>query len=81
MNPPPQLPEANDPGRQKGVTITDIDIPFTRLVVIILKTMLASIPAVIVMYALLAAVAIGLVIVFGGLGVVLENLQQGRLKH
>lgn len=63
------------------MTITDVDIPFTRLVVIILKTMLASIPAVIVMYALLAAVGIGLVIVFGGLGVVLENLQQGRLRH
>ncbi|MBV6498564.1 MAG: hypothetical protein CJBNEKGG_00787 [Prosthecobacter sp.] len=81
MTSPPQLPEADDPGRRKGVTITDVDIPFTRLVVIILKTMLASIPAVIVMYALLAAVGIGLVIVFGGLGVVLENLQQGRLRH
>jgi hypothetical protein len=81
MTPPPQLPEADDPGRRKGVTITDVDIPFTRLVVIILKTMLASIPAVIVMYALLAAVGIALLIVFGGLGVVLENLQQGRWKH
>lgn len=81
MNPPPQLPDADDPGRHKGVTITDIDIPFTRLVVIILKTMLASIPAVIVMYAFLAAVGIALLVVFGGLGVVLENLQQGRLKN
>ena len=81
MTPPPQLPEADDSGRRKGVTITDVDIPFTRLVVIILKTMLASIPAVIVMYALLAAVGIALLILFGGLGVVLENLQQGRLKH
>jgi hypothetical protein len=81
MPPPPQLPEADDSGRRKGVTITDVDIPFTRLVVIILKTMLASIPAVIVMYALLAAVGIALLILFGGLGVVLENLQQGRLKH
>ncbi len=81
MSTPPQLPEVDDSGRRKGVTITDVDIPFTRLVVIILKTMLASIPAVIVMYAFLAAVGIALLIFFGGLGVVLENLQQGRLKN
>lgn len=33
-------------------TITDIDIPFGRLVVIILKFMLAAVPAIILFYAI-----------------------------
>ena len=35
-----------------GVTVRDFDIPFGRLVAIILKVMIASIPALIVFYAI-----------------------------
>ena len=46
-------------------TITDIDIPFGRMVMIILKFMLAAIPAVLLFYA----VIMGIMLIFGlGLG-------------
>ncbi len=47
------------------VTLTDIDIPFGRMVMIILKWMLASIPAVLLLWLISGAV----MLVFGaGLG-------------
>jgi hypothetical protein len=45
------------------VTLTDVDIPFWRVVVIILKWSLASIPAIIVYFIILA----GFSAVFGGI--------------
>ncbi len=50
------------------VTITDVDIPFGRLVAIILKVMLASIPAILLFYAVLAAIMLAAAMAFGGLG-------------
>lgn len=50
------------------VTITDVDIPFGRLVSIILKTMLASIPAILLFYAVVAAIMFVVAMAFGGLG-------------
>ena len=48
-----------------GTTITDINIPFGRMIVIILKWMLASIPAIILMYMIM----FGIILLFvGGLG-------------
>lgn len=50
---------------ENRTTITDIDIPFGRMVMIILKFMLAAIPAVLLLYAVIFGVAL----VFGlGLG-------------
>lgn len=50
---------------ENNVTLTDIDIPFGRLVGIILKLMLAAIPAVLLLYAVIFATAL----IFGlGLG-------------
>ena len=46
--------------------ITDINIPFGRLVVIILKTMLASIPALIIFYAIMFAISILFLLAVGG---------------
>ena len=47
------------------VTLANIDIPFGRMVMIILKWMIASIPAVLLMYLLIGL----LVLVFGaGIG-------------
>ena len=50
---------------QHETTITDIRIPFGRMVAIILKWMLASIPAILLMYIIM----FGIMLVFvGGLG-------------
>jgi hypothetical protein len=60
------------------VTVTDINIPFGRLVGLILKIMLASIPAVLIMYAIMAAIGLLFVGLLGGLGA----LSQGfKLQH
>jgi hypothetical protein len=45
------------------VTISNIDIPFGRMVAIILKWMLASIPAAILMWLVMMAI----MLVFGGM--------------
>lgn len=57
------------------VTVTDIDIPFGRMVVLILKFMLASIPAVILMYAIMAAVGLLAFGLLGGLGALTQHLK------
>jgi hypothetical protein len=49
----------------QNTTITDIRIPFGRMVAIILKFMLASIPAIILMYIIIFGIIIA---VGGGLG-------------
>jgi hypothetical protein len=55
-------------------TIKDIDIPFGRLVAIMLKMMLASIPAILILYALMFAFALILMAVFGGGAALFNNL-------
>ena len=50
LNPPIPLRHPFPMNTQNQTTITDIDIPFGRLVVIILKLMLAALPAVILFY-------------------------------
>ena len=49
--------------------VTDVDIPFGRMVMIILKVMLASIPAI-----LLVFVCVMLVLVLGRLGALLGGM-------
>jgi hypothetical protein len=50
---------------QHETTITDIRIPFGRMIAIILKWMLASIPAILLMYLIM----FGIMFIFvGGLG-------------
>jgi hypothetical protein len=50
---------------EQKVTITDVDIPFGRMIAIILKWMLAAIPAIILMYLII----FGIALIFGvGLG-------------
>ena len=55
-------------------TIKDIDIPVGRLVAIMLKMMLASIPAILILYALMFAFALILMAVFGGGAALFNNL-------
>lgn len=56
------------------VTVTNIDIPFGRLVTIMLKMMLASIPAILILYAIMGAVALVLTALFGVGGAFLNNM-------
>lgn len=65
MNPP-----------ETSVTLRDIDIPFGKLVVIILKVMLAAIPAVIIIQAIVMGLALVFMLVFGGGAALLQLLAQ-----
>ena len=58
----------------RRTTITDIDIPFARLVGIILKFMLASIPAVILFYLFFGLLALVFAAIFGGSAAFLNGL-------
>lgn len=49
------------------VTINNIDIPFGRLVAIIFKFMLASIPAVLLLYLVLGLISLCFLALFGGI--------------
>lgn len=64
---PPEVPIRTSQSSGK-ITITDIDIPFGRLVVIMLKMMLASIPAVLAIYAVFGIIMLIVLLVFGGIG-------------
>jgi uncharacterized membrane protein len=56
------------------IVIRDIDIPFGRLVLLLLKLMLASIPAIIVFYLLFAVLALVFLAIFGGGAALLQSL-------
>jgi len=64
--------------RDRGVTITDIDIPFWRIVAILIKWVLAAIPAYIVIAIIIGAIvlvvtlAIGLI--FGDAGMMMQEM-------
>ncbi len=50
---------------ENPITVTNIDIPFGRMILIILKFMLASIPAVLLMYLIMIPI---MLLFAGGLG-------------
>lgn len=54
-------------GPMNQVTIHNIDIPFGRLVAIIFKFMLASIPAVLLLYLVMGVIGAIFLLLFGGL--------------
>jgi len=66
-------------------TIKDVDIPFGRLVVIILKVMLASIPALIIFYAIIFGLILAFAMMFGGGAALLHhslpNFQPPVITH
>lgn len=51
---------------EQKVTLVDVDIPFGRMVMIILKWMLASIPAVLLLWLVLGGIALLLGAGIGG---------------
>lgn len=56
------------------VTITDIDIPFGRLVAIFIKFVLAAIPAYIVVFLIVAIILAVVGALFGGLGLMMHEM-------
>ncbi|SDU29659.1 hypothetical protein [Stappia sp. ES.058] len=63
---------------KQSVTITDVDIPFVRLMMIIIKVSLAAIPAAIVVSLVLGLIMSLLAGVFGGLGMMGPWMHGGR---
>ena len=55
------------------ITITDIRIPFGRMVAIILKWMLAAIPAILLMYLIIFGIALIFGIGLGGCAALLSQ--------
>lgn len=49
----------------RGITISDIDIPFGRLVMILVKIAIASIPAAIIVWIIIAVALLILTAIFG----------------
>jgi hypothetical protein len=56
---------------ENRTTLTDIDIPFGRMIMIIFKFMLASIPAVLLLYAILFGIMLAFGIGLGGFAALL----------
>jgi hypothetical protein len=57
------------------VTITDVEIPFFRLVVIFIKWTLAAIPAAIIVSLIMGIIMTLLAGVFGGMGAMMGGFQ------
>lgn len=51
---------------ERRIVITDIDVPFMRAVMILLKWMIASIPATIIMFVVITIVMAVIGAIFGG---------------
>jgi hypothetical protein len=62
------------PAASTPTTITDINIPFGRLVMIMVKFMFASIPALILFYAFIFIIMMLFMLVFGGGAALLQHL-------
>ena len=56
------------------VTITDIDIPFGRLVMIFVKFVLAAIPAYIIVFVIIAIIIGVIGALFGGVGLMMSDM-------
>lgn len=65
--------------RTSSTVLRDIDIPFFRLVAIILKFMFASIPALIIFYAILFGLVLAIAAVFGGAAGLLHQFNLPQL--
>lgn len=59
--------------RDRGIVITDIDIPFWRLVAIMIKFVLAAIPAYLVVAIIIGGIVLLVGGLFGGLGMMMQG--------
>lgn len=66
-------PSSIPPAGQTPTVITDIDIPFGRLVMILVKFALAAIPAYLMLLAIFLVIFLIFGTVFGGLAAVLQH--------
>jgi hypothetical protein len=55
----------NTPGENRNIVVTDIKMPFGSMVVFLVKLALASIPALLIIYAVMAVFAVILMLLFG----------------
>jgi hypothetical protein len=58
---------------EQRLTLTDIRIPFWRMVAIILKWMLASIPAVLLMYLVIIVITLVFGVGIGGIAALMSQ--------
>ena len=73
MSNPYQAPESLAHSTS-GTVITDVQIPFGRMVMIILKFVLASIPAMIIFYVIAALVMLLMAGLFGGGAAIFQSM-------
>jgi hypothetical protein len=55
-------------GENRNVVVTDIKMPFGSMVIFLVKLALASIPALLIIYAVMFAFVLILALLFGGMG-------------
>ncbi|MGQ7792717.1 hypothetical protein ACUN0C_09930 [Faunimonas sp. B44] len=61
-------------GEDRRITITDIDIPFWRLVAIFIKFTLAAIPAYFVVFLIVILIMAVFGTIFGGMGLMMDGM-------
>ncbi|HHE32999.1 MAG TPA: hypothetical protein ENL07_10375 [Chlorobaculum parvum] len=59
-------------GENRSVVVTDIKMPFGSMVIFLVKLALASIPALLIIYAVMFGFIMILVLLFGGIGTLSE---------
>jgi len=62
-------------GENRSVVVTDIKMPFGSMVIFLVKLALASIPALLIIYAVMFGFIMILVLLFGGIGTITEMFQ------
>lgn len=73
---------SQNPLQHSNTTITNIDIPFGRLVSIMFKLMLAAIPAILLLYAVFFAIMLIVMLIFGGGAAILSTfIDQGNIPE
>lgn len=63
-------------GNKRNVVVTDIKMPFGSMVIFLVKLALASIPALLIIYAVMFAFVAILVLLFGGMGIFSDLFRQ-----
>jgi len=62
-------------GENRSVVVTDIKMPFGSMVIFLVKLALASIPALLIIYAVMFGFIMILVLLFRGIGTITEMFQ------
>jgi len=63
-------------GNNRNVVVTDIRMPFGSMVIFLVKLALASIPALLIIWAVMFAFVAILMLLFGGMGIFSDLFRQ-----